>query len=123
MTKPLTAARSGLRRAIVLAGWAMLIWLAVVLAARVSATGGGTEPVPVVSNYAAASVLPGCILLSASDDPFGRRHGMEHPYAGYPIVMTLACISFDDVDTATALFPVELNPGQGAIAQDGVVPY
>jgi hypothetical protein len=118
-----TSPRLLLRRVIVLAASAVLIWLAVLLAVRVSAAGGGADPAPAVSSYSAASVLPGCILLAASEDPYGHRHGMEHPYAGYPVVMTLACISLDDVDTARALFPVEITSRDEALAQGGVVPY
>lgn len=123
MTVSHIASRRSLRRVSALVSLVVLIWLTLSVSVHLYAGLEEGGPTTVTTAYAAGQVLPGCILLSASEDPGGIRHGIDHSYEGYPVVMTLACISFDDVETAAAMLPIEIEPSSEALAQGDVAPY
>lgn len=78
------------------------------------------EHATIQSASAASAVVPGCVFLSASEDPGGQRHGFGHPYEDFPVLVMLSCRTMDDAERAMALLPVEFVAISRSASVDGV---
>jgi hypothetical protein len=92
----------GIARALAVLALATVVAATLLAAVSVPGSDFGQE-----RGSVSAAVVPGCVLLSAEEDPGGRHVGISHAYDDHPVVVVLACRSLADAERAAALLPME----------------